>query len=59
MNNRPLTYVSNSPDDFEALNLNHFLLGRFNITGKVCQDADGDEYSQIKWKQVVAITKQF
>ena len=49
MNNRPLTHASDSPDDFVALNLNHFLLGRFNITGKVCQDADGDEYSQIKW----------
>ena len=27
--------------------------------GKVCQDAVGDESSQRKWKQVVAITKQF
>ena len=43
MNNRPLTHVSDSPDDFEALTPNHFLLGRFNTMGKVCQDADGDE----------------
>ena len=59
VHNRPLTHVSDSPDDFEALTPNHFLQGRFNITGKVCQDVDGDESSRRKWKQVVAITKEF
>ena len=59
VNNRPLTHVSNSSDDFKALTPNYFFLGRFNTMGKVCQDAVGDESSQRKWKQVVAITKQF
>ena len=46
VNNRPLTHVIDSPDDFEALTPKHFLLGRFNATGEVCQDADGDESSR-------------
>ena len=57
--NRLLTHVSNNPDDFESLTPNHFLLGRFITTGKVSQDADSDESSRRKWKQVVTITKQF
>ena len=36
VNNRSLTHVSDSPDDFEALTSNHFLQGRFSITGEVC-----------------------
>ena len=36
VNNRSLTHVSDSPDDFEALTSNLFLLGRFSITGEVC-----------------------
>ena len=59
VNNCPLTHVSDSPHDFQALTPNHFLLGRFNTIGEVCQDADGDESSGRKGKQVVAITKQF
>ena len=59
VNNRPLTHVSDSPDDFEALTPNHFLIGRYNTSGAVIQDIDGDESSRKKWKQVVAITKQF
>ena len=48
MNSCSLTHVSNSPDDIEALTLNHFLLGRFSTMGEVCQDADGDESSRRK-----------
>ena len=59
VNNRPLTTVSDSPDVFEAETPNHFPLGRFNNMGEVCQVADGDKSSGRKWKQVVAITKQF
>ena len=55
VSNLPLTHVSDSPDDFEALNPNHFLLGRFNTVGGCCW---WWIYSE-KWKQVVAITKQF
>ena len=55
VNNRPLTHVSDSPDDFEALTPKHFVLGRFNATDEVCQDADSDESNRKKWKQVVAI----
>ena len=59
VNNRPLTHVSNSSDHFKALTPNYFFLGRFNTMGKICQDVVGDESSERKWKQVVAITKQF
>ena len=52
VNNRPLTHISDSPDDFEAFTPYHFLLGRFNTTDEVCQDANGDESSRRKWKQV-------
>ena len=48
MNNRPMTHVSDSPNDFEALTPNHFLLGRFSTMGEVCHDANGDESSQRK-----------
>ena len=37
VSNRPLTHFSDSPEDFEALTPNYFLLGRFNTTGEVCQ----------------------
>ena len=53
VNNRPLTHVNDSPDDFETLTPNHFFLERFNTTGEVCQDADGDESSRRKWIQAV------
>ena len=36
VNNFPLTHIRDSPDDFEVLTLNHFLLGRFITMGEVC-----------------------
>lgn len=57
VNNRPLTHASDT--DFETLNPNHFLLGRLNTTGEVCQNVDVYESSRRKGKLVVAITKQF
>ena len=43
VNNRLLTHGSDT--DFETFNPKHFLLGRLNTTGEVCQNADVYETS--------------
>ena len=58
VNNRPLTYVSDNPDDHEPLTPNHLLLGRYN-GGAVIKEPDEDISSRRRWKQVVAISNQF
>ena len=58
INNRPLTYVSDNPYDFELLTPNHVLLGRYN-RGAVLEENDGNISSRRRWKQVVAIANQF
>ena len=39
LNARPLTSVSDDPDDLEALTLNHFLMGRANLATPFLPDA--------------------
>ena len=39
LNARPLTSVSDDPDDLEALTPNHFLLGRANLAAPLLPDA--------------------
>ena len=58
VSNRPLTYVSDNPDDLEPLTPNHLSLGRYN-SGGVIEENDGDISSRRIWKQVVAISNQF
>ena len=58
VNNRPLTYVSDNPDDLEPLTPNHLLLGRCN-GGAVIEENDRDTSNRRRWKQVVAISNQF
>ena len=58
VNNRPLTYVSENPDDFEPLTPNHLLLSRYN-SGAVIEKNNGDISSRRRWKQVVALSNQF
>ena len=58
VNNRPLTYVSDNPDNLEPLTPNHLLLSRYN-SGAVIEQNDGDISSRRRWKQVVTISSQF
>ena len=58
VNNRSLTYFSDSPDDIEPLIPNHLLLSRYN-SGTVIEENNGDIWSRRRWKQVVAIPSQF
>ena len=58
VNNRPLTYVSENPENLEPLTLNYLLAGRYN-GGAVTQENDGDISSRRRCKQVVAISNQF
>ena len=58
VNNRPLTYLSDNPDDLEPLTPNHLLIGRYN-GGAVIEETDGDMSCRRRWKQVVAISNQF
>ena len=58
VNNRPLTYVSDNPDNLEPLTPNHLLLSRCN-SGAVIEENDGDISSRRRWKQVVTISDQF
>ena len=47
--NRPLTYVSENPDDFEPLTPIHLLLGRYNSRA-VIEENDEDTSSRRRWK---------
>ena len=58
VNNRPLTYVSNNPDDLELLTPNYLLQDRCN-TGAIIEENDADISSCRRWKQVVVISNQF
>ena len=44
-NARPLTSISDDPDDIDALTANHFLLGRANLTTQFL--LDGQRYTDL------------
>ena len=48
VNNRPLTYGSDNPDDFELLTPNNLLLGRYN-SGAVIEENEGDISNCRRW----------
>ena len=58
VNNRPLTYVSDNPDDLELLTPNYLLQDRCN-TGAIIEENDADISSCRRWKQVVVISNHF
>ena len=58
VNNRPLTYVSDNPDDLVPLTPNHLLLDTYN-SGGVIEENDGEISSHRTWKPIVAISNQF
>ena len=48
VNNRPLTYGSDNPDNFELLTPNNLLLGRYN-SGAVIEENEGDISNCRRW----------
>ena len=59
VNSRPLPNVSDNIDDYEALTLNHFLLGQRSNNTPVLNNKEVDMTVQHKWKAVQAATNMF
>ena len=59
VNSRPLTPVSDSINDFEALTPNHFLIGRANANLPFSVSFETDMCSRKRWKQVQFLVNQF
>ena len=59
VNSRPLINVSENIDDFEALTLNYFLLGRRSNNTPVINNKEVDVTVRRKWKAIQAATNIF
>ena len=59
VNSRPITSVSDSIDDFEALTPNHFLIGRASPFLPVGLSLESDKCSRKRWKQVQLMKNHF
>ncbi|KAA0197338.1 hypothetical protein HAZT_HAZT011574 [Hyalella azteca] len=59
LNNRPLTPVSDNPDDLEALTPNHLLLLNAGVTFPTGLFCKSDAYSKKSWKQVQYLADMF
>ena len=59
VNSRPLINVSDNIDDYEALTLNYFLLGRRSNNTPFINNKEVDETARRKWKAVQAATNIF
>ena len=59
LNSRPLTHVSDNPNDLEALTPNHLLLGKYKKWEFVASVGDKEVSSRRKWRQVQALASMF
>ncbi len=59
LNSRPLTHLSEDPDDYEPLTPNHVLLGFHRNWASIADTSDTDVTSRRKWKQVQALRSMF
>ena len=59
LNNRPLTELSDDPNDFEPLTLNHLLLRREGVTYPPGLFSADDLFCNRRWKQVQYLSDLF
>ena len=59
VNSRPLINVSDNIDDYEALTLNYFLLGRRSNNAPFINNKEVDVTARRKWKAFLAETNIF
>lgn len=59
LNARPLTAISNDPDDMEALTPNHILLYRSEVTFPPGLFSSDDLYVRKRWRQVQYLSELF
>lgn len=55
VNSRPLTPVSDDPNDFEALTPNHFLIGRASPNSPAGRFEEREINSRKRWRMVQAL----
>ena len=59
LNSRPITHLSNNPDDLDPLTPNHILLGLHKNWPFVVTSDEKDITSRRMWRQVQAISQMF
>jgi len=59
VNSRPLTSISDDPNDFDAITPNHFIINRSNDNTPLGNFDDKDLDSRRKWRKVQAVTNMY